>query len=74
MPWLGFRLVASENIEELVAFRPLGMQSFVMAAAGSSYVLFGSDVPFLSIVDVSANSYFLVPVWEPTPAPWGALS
>lgn len=70
LPWLGFRLVASENIEEFIAFRPLGMESFVMAATGNSHVLFGPDVPFLSIFDVSADTHFLVPVWEPTSAPW----
>lgn len=32
----GSRLVASEKIEELVAFRPLGMESFVMVSTRSS--------------------------------------
>lgn len=71
LPWLVFRLVTSGNVEELVAFRPLGMKSFVMAATGNSYVLFGPDVPFLCILDVSADTHFLVAVWV-TPAPWRA--
>jgi len=51
LPWLGFRLVASGNIEEFIAFRPLGMESFAMAATANSHVLSGPDVPFLSIFE-----------------------
>lgn len=53
--WLVFSLVASGTTEEFVAFRPLGVK-FVMAATAT-------DVPSLSMSDVSADTHFLMPVW-----------
>ena len=56
LPWLVFSLVASGTTEEFVAFRPLGVKLFVMAASAT-------DVPSLSVSDVSADTSFLMPVW-----------
>lgn len=54
--WLAFSLVASGTMEEFVAFRPLGVKLFAMIATAT-------DVPSLSMSDVSADTHFLMPVW-----------